>query len=85
MKLSAYYASLPIGARRAFADSIGVAPTFLYQMATGRRQVPGTLCADIEGASLGAVTVHDLRPDIFGPAPGIPPEPPAAEAKEQAA
>ena len=27
----------------------------------------------IEEATQGAVTVHDLRPDVFGPAPGVPP------------
>jgi DNA-binding transcriptional regulator YdaS (Cro superfamily) len=42
------------------------------------RGVPPQRARDIERATGGAVTVHDLRPDIFGPAPGVPPEPQAA-------
>lgn len=32
-------------------------------------RVPAERCRAIEQATNGAVTVHDLRPDIFGPAP----------------
>jgi DNA-binding transcriptional regulator YdaS (Cro superfamily) len=34
----------------------------------GRFQVSASRCREIEDISGGAVTVHDLRPDIFGPA-----------------
>ena len=34
-----------------------------------RGKVPAQHCIQIEFATNGAVTRHDLRPDIFGPAP----------------
>ena len=34
-----------------------------------RGQVPAERCVAIEKATAGAVTRHDLRPDVFGPAP----------------
>lgn len=35
-----------------------------------RGQVPAERCIDVETATSGAVTRYDLRPDVFGPAPG---------------
>lgn len=32
-----------------------------------RGQVPAERCVAIEKATAGAVTRHDLRPDVFGP------------------
>lgn len=46
-----------------FAQSIGVAQSFLWQVLSGRRPVPVERCADIERATGGAVTRRDLRPD----------------------
>lgn len=34
----------------------------------GRVKVPAERVAQIEAATNGAVTRHDLRPDVFGPA-----------------
>lgn len=42
--------------------------------------IPVNRCRMIERATEGKVTVHDLRPDVFGPAPGVAPAP-----QEQAA
>jgi DNA-binding transcriptional regulator YdaS (Cro superfamily) len=39
-----------------------------------RLRVPAERCHAIQLATDGAVTIHDLRPDIFGPAPGVPPK-----------
>jgi len=69
MDISTYYSNLPVGGRKALADALDVPPAFLYQIATGRRAVPPTLCRDVERATGGAVTRYDLRPDVFGPAP----------------
>lgn len=33
------------------------------------RPVPADICPKIEEATGGEITRHDLRPDIFGPAP----------------
>lgn len=43
-----------------------------------RGQVPANQCAAVAAASQGAVTVHDLRPDVFGPQPGGHPDRQAA-------
>lgn len=47
------------------------------------RQIPASRCRRIAAASKGAVTVHDLRPDIYGPAP-TPPDAPAPAQQEAA-
>jgi DNA-binding transcriptional regulator YdaS (Cro superfamily) len=58
---------------QSLADACGTKPVYLSQVARGHRKASHTLANAIEAATQGAVTVHDLRPDIFGPAPGIPP------------
>jgi len=57
------------GSQSALSQFLGVHPAFVSQWATGRRPVPGRWCIPIEQATGGAVTRHDLRPDIFGEAP----------------
>jgi len=48
--------------------------------------IPVSRCRIIEAATKGAVTVHDLRPDVFGPAPGVPPTlPEPAKSQDRAA
>ena len=51
------------------AAEAGTKPVYLRQIAYGHRKPSHGLSKAIERASAGAVTVHDLRPDIFGPAP----------------
>lgn len=47
---------------------------------------PAERCLAIERATGGQVTRYDLRPDVFGPAPGVDPELPApSDAKQDAA
>ncbi|MBV5335501.1 helix-turn-helix domain-containing protein [bacterium] len=69
MDIRTYYDSLPSGGRRALAKDLAIAPAYLYQMVTNIRPVAPQLCRAIQHATNGAVTVHDLRPDIFGEAP----------------
>ena len=67
---------------QALADKCETKPVYLGQIARGHRKASHTLAMAIERATHGAVTVHDLRPDIYGPAPGVPPalpEPPQAQ------
>ena len=33
------------------------------------KRIPSERCIELERASEGAVTRHDMRPDVFGPAP----------------
>lgn len=41
----------------------------LYMIALGHKQPSWNLATAIETATAGEVTRHDLRPDVFGPAP----------------
>jgi DNA-binding transcriptional regulator YdaS (Cro superfamily) len=74
MDIRTYYDSLPSGGRRSLAKDLEISPAYLYQMVTNKRPVAPTRCLAIQAATEGAVTVHDLRPDIFGPAPGVVPD-----------
>ena len=60
--------------KAAFCREIGMTPQFLSQIERGERPVPPRYAIAIEKATKGAVTTHDLRPDIFGPAPTTPAE-----------
>lgn len=55
--------------KAAFCRAISMSQQFLWQIERGERPVPARYALEIERATNGAVTVHDLRPDIFGPAP----------------
>ena len=66
------------------AAALNVTPMAVSQWR--RRGVPAERCQAIAHATEGAVTVHDLRPDVFGPAPGVPPAlPEPAKPQERAA
>ena len=58
--------------KAAFARAIGISPQFLVQIEHGTRPTPVKAALAVQRVTNGAVTVHDLRPDIFGPAPGSP-------------
>lgn len=51
--------------QKEFADRLRVSPGFVSQMSSGYRRVPPELCQDIEDMTGGAVTCHELRPDVF--------------------
>ncbi|WP_295585568.1 YdaS family helix-turn-helix protein [uncultured Lamprocystis sp.] len=74
MDIRSYYDSLPNGGRRALAKDLNISPAYLYQMVTKIRPIAPKLCRAIQIATESAVTVHDLRPDIFGPAVGVSPD-----------
>ena len=46
------------------ASKLGVAPAYLYQMATGIRSVSPERAIEIEKATSGAIRCEDLRPDV---------------------
>jgi DNA-binding transcriptional regulator YdaS (Cro superfamily) len=54
---------------KALADACGTKPVYLSQVARGHRNASHTLAQAIQRATDGEVTVHDLRPDIYGDAP----------------
>lgn len=69
MMLDEYIADM--GRRLELAQKVGSSPDYLWQVATGwKGRKAGPLLANrIHDATDGEVSKHDLRPDIFGPAP----------------
>lgn len=55
------------GTQAALARAIGAAPAFVNQWVTGRRPVAPKYARAIEETF--GVSRHELRPDVFGPAP----------------
>lgn len=56
-----------VGTPSQLAEAIGASPQ-VVQNWRSRGRVPPERCTDIEHATGGEVTCHELRPDIFGPA-----------------
>ena len=59
------------GGQSALAEKIGKKQAHVA-MWLKRRKVPAEVCADIEGATSGAVTREALRPDVFREPPRQP-------------
>ena len=55
------------GGNAKFAEFLGVHPSFVSQLITGRRLVPYKYCQSIEDCF--GISKHDLRPDVFGENP----------------
>jgi len=53
----------------ALAQQLGVSKSTVSSWRHGRFRIPAERCRDIERLADGAVTVHDLRPDVFGEQP----------------
>lgn len=60
------------GGVSALARTIGVKPPTVSQWRNGRRPIPPRYALEIE-RRWPAVSRHDLRPDVFGPAPSSEP------------
>lgn len=58
---------IPRGKRSDFARQLGVKVSYLHKLCVGQEQPGIALVLKIERATLGRVTKHDLRPDLFGP------------------
>lgn len=52
------------GGNVGLAKALGVHPSFISQLITGRRRLPLSYCQKIE--ELYGISKHDLRPDVFG-------------------
>lgn len=57
------------GGPTSVARLLGVSQPFASQMSRGVRPLPSTRVLALEAACAGAVTRHELRPDVFGPPP----------------
>jgi DNA-binding transcriptional regulator YdaS (Cro superfamily) len=58
------------------ARKLGVSKQIVSHWKVGRYRVPAERCREIEQLTGGVVTVHELRPDVFGP-----PDPPPGAAR----
>ncbi len=54
---------------KAFAELIGVHPSFVSQCISGLRRLPPTKCIAAEVACGHGVTRYEFRPDVFGRQP----------------
>ncbi|WP_445327379.1 transcriptional regulator [Xanthomonas arboricola] len=54
------------------AASAGCSPGTLYMIAKGHKKASAKLAVRIQQATASQVSVHDLRPDVFGPPPANP-------------
>jgi len=54
-----------MGSAVAMARLLGVHPSFISQLVTGRRKIPFSYCQIVENAT--GVSKHRLRPDVYGP------------------
>jgi DNA-binding transcriptional regulator YdaS (Cro superfamily) len=57
------------GGQTEFARRLGVSQGLVWQWLNEKTGVTWERAKEIEAATGGAVTRHELRPDIFGPAP----------------
>jgi len=54
------------------AADLDVSKSAVSSWRNGRFRMSHTMARKVAACSGGALTVYDLRPDIFGPAPGSP-------------
>lgn len=65
MNLKQYFKDEPHGAKKEMADYLGITPTWMGLLIHKRRRPSAYLAKQIEKATQGLVTAHDLRPDLF--------------------
>lgn len=58
-----------VGSQAELARRIGKKQAHIWNWLNRDKQLPAEVVLAIEGATEGRVTRHELRPDIFGPAP----------------
>lgn len=58
-----------VGSQAELARRIGKTQAHIWNWLNRDKQVPAEAVIPIESATEGKVSRHDLRPDIFGPAP----------------
>jgi len=65
MTLVEYFKTDVRGAKSEMAEHLGVTPTWMALLISGRRKASPMLAVRIEEATGGLVTRLELRPDIF--------------------
>lgn len=56
-----------LGSQVAVARLVGVSPQAVSEIVRRGRRVPAEWCRAIEHTTGGAVSAHDLRPDLYPP------------------
>lgn len=56
-----------LGSQAAAARCVGVTPQAVSEILRRGKRVPAEWCLRLEQATGGAVTAHDLRPDLYPP------------------
>ena len=54
-----------LGSQVAVAQAVGVTPQAVSDILRRDKRVPAEWCLKLERATGGAVTAHDLRPDLY--------------------
>lgn len=67
--LRAYLATLTPADQAAYAARCGTTIGYLRKALSTRPRLDGALARLLDEESASAVSKHDLRPDVFGPAP----------------
>mgnify|MGYP006268199755 CR=1 FL=1 len=65
MTLTEYFATEPRGAKIEMAEYLGITPTWLSLLMSGRKRASPLLAVKIEEATQKLVTREELRPDLF--------------------
>jgi DNA-binding transcriptional regulator YdaS (Cro superfamily) len=65
MNLKKYFDDEPRGAKQELAARLGITPTWMGLLISGRRKCSAELAKRIEKATKGKVTRKDLRSDLF--------------------
>ena len=63
----------PVIARKSLAAAVGVTEPAVRHWANGNRGIPATQVLPIYHATHGAVTPHELRPDLYPDPTWLPP------------
>lgn len=65
MTLNEYFATEPRGSKMEMAEYLGITPTWLSLLMSGRKRASPLLAVKIEEATQKLVTRQELRPDLF--------------------
>ena len=66
MSLKAYFSDKPRGFQADFAKKIGIAPSFLSQIISGKSKAPPSVAVAIEKATKRQVKKSEILPDVYG-------------------
>ncbi|WP_150548773.1 YdaS family helix-turn-helix protein [Pseudomonas marincola] len=64
MDFSSYYKKLPRGGKKRLASILNIELSYLSRLASGNRGITAERAIQIESATDGEITRHELRPDF---------------------